>query len=191
MSSPSTAEREVVAMEKYEVICDVVIRGLRPLLHHNPAHVDEGGSGGTKGTKVYVPEDEARKAMYLDKEGNTYAPAEHIEGAMVKAAVQHKYAGKKTYKDLFNSRVWVEPKRIKLEGDWEIDARGAKIGTARIVRWRPKWEEWELSFEIHADDPEIQPLVIKEILETAGRIGIGDYRPKFGIFEVVSFDVRG
>ena len=191
MSFLVTVERKnmkkLLKKREYELICKVRIRGLRPLLHHNPAGVIV--QGPSKGTKVYLPEEEVRKALYLGSDEKPYQPAGHLEGAMVKAAVQHKYAGKKTYKDLFNSRIWVTPEEIPLGGDWVTDARGAIVNRSRITRWRPRWDNWELEFEVHSDDPEIQPLIIKEVFGTAGRIGIGDFRPKYGIFEVVSFDI--
>lgn len=174
-------------VDEYQMIALARIRGLRPLLHHNPKSSDESPKG--KKTKVYDPKEEATKGLYCDEKGNPCQPAEALEKAMTKSAVQFKYAGKKTYKDLVASRVWITPVLIPLDNSWVIDERGVKIGSARITRWRPRWDEWELEFQVHSDDREVQPIILRDILQTAGRIGIGDYRPRFGIFRLIHWEV--
>jgi hypothetical protein len=43
---------------------------------------------------------------------------------------------------------------------------------------------------ILVNDDRIQPLVVKQILENAGKYhGIGDYRPRFGLFAVNVFEI--
>lgn len=64
---------------------------------------------------------------------------------------------------------------------------GVRIGQTRIMRTRPKFPEgWWAEIEIlHLADI-VDSKDIHEMLVTAGRvIGIGDWRPRFGRFEVV------
>jgi len=112
---------------------------------------------------------------------------------MVKEAVNHKLAGKKTYKDAFKAGVFVRPDLIPHKNQaWTIDKRTAVIGTSRIWRCRPQFDDWELDFTIEIRDERIQPALVKEVLTLAGLyVGIGDYRPRFGLFEVTRFDVQG
>ena len=140
---------------------------------------------------VYDPDEEAQAALYLDEDGKYVEPASHVEGALVKAGATFKYQGKKTYKDLFRSALFVEPELIPLETDgYEVDTRPAVVQRARIWRSRPLFKTWKMEFTItNIADDQVGGKIIKEILEYAGAsVGIGDFRPRFGRFEVVSFE---
>jgi hypothetical protein len=72
---------------------------------------------------------------------------------------------------------------------WEspenIDCRGVKVGTAKIMRYRPIFLEWaaELTVSINADVLNLSEA--KKAIEDAGAlIGVCEYRPRFGRFGV-------
>ncbi len=168
---------------------NVEITGIAPLLQ-NRFPVEEHGQNQTKAKKkVYIPEDEAKKCLYI-RDGQIFQPAEHIYQSMVRAAVDFKYEGKKTYKDVITSGILVEPEEIPLisEKPYEIDTRPVMIQRSRVLRWRPKFNQWKLGFKITIlDEKNINQITLKEILDRAGSTkGIGDYRPRFGRF-IVSF----
>lgn len=53
----------------------------------------------------------------------------------------------------------------------------------RILRTRPRFETWRVSAEINYDPSVLDEREIEQLLAIAGvRIGIGDYRPRFGRF---------
>jgi len=169
----------------------VEITGIAPLLQ-NRFPIEEHGHNISKATKkVYVPEDEAKKCLY-QRDGKVFQPAEHIYQSMVRAAVDFKFSGKKTFKDVVTSSIAIEPEEIPMISDkpYEIDARPVVIQRARVLKWRPKFNQWKLRFTITIlDDTNISPANVKEILEKAGATkGIGDYRPRFGRFMVTKFE---
>ncbi len=168
-------------VQKYKV----EIVGIRPLLQNDSFGTETNAKKG----QVYDPQEEAEKRLILDKDDNICQKASHIEGAMTKSATDFKVSGRKTYKDLFKSAVTVEPVMIlHLIPDWVIDSQSVKVQQARIMRCRPRFDEWRLRFQIVVSDERIQPLILKQILENAGLyIGIGDYRPKYGLFEIEEF----
>lgn len=170
---------------------EVEITGIAPLLQHRFAMEDNGVNASKSKKKVYDPKEEADKCLYKNSKGEIYQPAEHIFQSMVRAAVDFKFEKKRTYKDVIISGILVEPEEIPLlfEGQYEIDARGAVIQRARVVRWRPRFNKWKLKFSINIlDDNNIAIPTLKEILERAGTTkGIGDYRPRFGRFMVTAF----
>ena len=168
---------------------DVEIKGIRPLLQ-NDSFEDESSGGKTK--TVYVDQEEAEKRLIENKEGVICQKASHLEASMIKSAVDFKFKGQKTYKDIIKAGVIVEPLLIPhLNPEWEIDKQSVKIGTARISRCRPRFDDWDLKFQIKITDDRIEPLTLKSILENAGLyVGIGDYRPRYGLFEIVSWQVR-
>jgi hypothetical protein len=188
---------------------DVRIKGVAPLMQHRFPMPDlsDMSKGGKKssGAKDYTQE--WRDYLYVDSVGQVYQPSSHIEGALVKAAVNFKVTGKrgKSYKDLIVANVIVDPERIphvgfanpdELDADGDkpmyLDVRPVIIQRARVVRIRPCFKAgWELEFEVQVNDDEIQPDLLQDILALAGKaVGIGDYRPKFGRFQVIHYEVH-
>ena len=172
----------------------VKIQGAAPLLMHrfitSAEKPKEAKKQDRKGI-VRDPAKEAQNAAYILPNGKLYQPAEHIERAMVKAGTNYIIpgAGKKTYKDAIVGGVFIEPVCIPhLIQKFEVDVRMVRIQGARIERARPRLDNWALEFVMTVIDERITPAVLEDILRDAGKfIGIGDYRPKFGRFEVVSF----
>jgi len=55
--------------------------------------------------------------------------------------------------------------------------------------YRPLFKEWVANFKLMVLDDTLPLEMLREILERAGTtIGIGDYRPKYGLFEVMKFE---
>ena len=177
---------------KEPVTYKVEITGIAPLLHHRFS-----GTRGESKRKIleYVPEDIAKTACYLDAEGIPYQPANHIEGAMIKAATAFKMRGRKTYKDFFKAAILVEPREIPFKIpenplEYVIDEQPVVINRARVLSWRPRWDEWQFDFGIKCLQPDlISDKTVKDIVEQAGMFsGIGDFRPKYGRFKVTNFE---
>jgi len=177
-------------MEKY----NVRIEGIVPLLQHRfDDTAQEDPSKRRTGATDYSEEWE--KALYRMEDGTIYQPAEHIEKSMEKAAVNFQIRGKskKTYKDLVRSALVITPVYIPhISQKFEIDKRRVRVQKAGVLRHRPIFHKWQLEFELMISDEQLPGKVAQEILEYAGkRVGIGDYRPKFGLFRVVRFENQG
>ena len=66
-----------------------------------------------------------------------------------------------------------------------VDMRSVRVGMKRIMRCRPIFDQWSLQFTLEYDREVINVDDIKRILDAAGRmVGLGDYRPRYGQFEV-------
>lgn len=176
--------------EKYKV----EIRGTRPLLMNSCRHMlEERENKLSRGTKEIVPKEEAEKLLYLDKEENIVVPALTVLACLRKSATNFKVPGrgKKTYKDFIYAGVRIEPENIPLitENGWEVDLQVVVIGAARIIKSRPRFDVWKLRFEMRLLDVIITPSTLKEILIDAGKFnGLLDFRPLFGLFEVIEFE---
>lgn len=174
-------------MTKFEVH----IKGIAPLLF-NRFPDEENLDGKSKRSSGNPSKDEqVKKSLYFTEKGKIYQPAAHIVGSMVKAAVNFKLTGRKTYKEVVQGGVFVEPEEIVHENqnyvtDWRSVVIKATRG--RVMKGRGRLEEWQLKFQITCIDPRATDKDIQEILEYAGMyVGIGDYRPRYGRFEVLSF----
>lgn len=169
---------------------EVEIKGIAPLLHNRFPTEDFGVEMSKAKKKIYNPQEEAEKKLYKNPKGELYAPAEHIYQAIRRASTDFKFEKRKTFKDVMTSGIAIIPEEILLNTTkYEIDARPVVIQRARVMCWRPKFNEWKLKFTIQIlDDENISVANLKEILEKAGQTkGIGDYRPRFGRFMVTSF----
>jgi len=135
---------------------------------------------------------EAEMGLYKNSKG-CYIPSEQLIESMVKAGtnIRVKGQGKKTYKDYIKSYIFIEPDEIVINGEWIVDTRYVKIQRSGILRNRPMFKEWNAEFTLIITDDSLPLDTIKEILEIAGtRIGIGDYRPRYGLFTVENFTVK-
>ncbi len=196
----------------YEV--QVKIQGTAPLLQHKfGADIMEAMmQGSRKNTGSPDWSAEWMGTMYADKAGYLYQPATHIEGALVKAATSFKIKGQKskTWKDPIKAYVYVSPDNIPHLFNGEpvkapnadlvlnptenlsVSIMRAVVQRAAIARSRLMIAiGWELAFTIQVVDDQVRAEVLREILEEAGRaVGIGDYRPRYGRFQVVTFEVK-
>ncbi len=184
----------------------VSIEGVSPgLLHHRfPELVMRGMVTPVKlAAKVRAtPEEEAEMAAYRMVDGLLAVPSEHIYSCMVRTGGQFLVQGrnKATYKQIIKGALLVDPEPLIpiLDGkgeevrDYEIDARPAVVGRARIIRHRPLFSEWQLNFNLLILAPDELPLkVLQDVLEKGGQtIGIGDYRPRYGRFQVTRWEVQ-
>jgi hypothetical protein len=174
----------------------VRIEGTAPLLMHSPA-----GLGGEKKARGVTPspEEEAELGLYTDGNGKIVVPARCIEGAIVKSgsAKTAPGQGKKTYKQFILAGVQVLPEEVPLtyEGKYTIDKRRAVIMRQGIIRCRPRFDKWALEFDIRVIDAYLlgngQDTQLKHVFEDAGSlIGLLDFRPRFGRFEVTKFEEK-
>lgn len=182
-------------------LINVEIKGVSPLLQHRYALKNENeGTSKRKAGKVDYSEDWL-KALYWNDEIGIYQPATHLEGAMIRAASNFQIPGKKgkSYKEIFKSAIFVrpdyipfglkgDPKKLLENGKFDVDIRPVVVQKSRVERARPIFRDWSIKFQIEVQEDQLPIEVIKEVLDHAGKfLGIGDFRPRHGRFQVVSF----
>jgi len=134
----------------------------------------------------------AEYCLYKNSNKEICIPSMHIEAAMVKAGARERVEGegKKSYKDYMNAFIIVEPKLIPIEPQkYELFRTFVKTYGGRVMSTRPKFPQgWKANFTIAILDDTIPVKVVESILKYAGAyVGIGNWRPKFGRFEVTKF----
>jgi hypothetical protein len=172
----------------------VRITGTSPLLQHR-FPIEQNDEVSRKGEKDYKAE--AETSLYRDENGVIYEPSTHLDACLKEAAKQIKVKGSRgaTYSKIFGAgSVSVEPFAIPMENQkYEVDARAVVIQKARVVRYRPRFDAWSLSFTAQYDETDVTAKVVREAFDIAGRrVGIGDFRPQkggpFGRFRVDSWE---
>lgn len=174
-------------------IIDVTIAGTKSLLMHSTYAMTLPKTKKVKSSEHDVDE-EAALCLYFNEDKTIVVPGFAILSAMRKAATQLKKggAGKKTLKDFVFSGLQINPEMIVLTPqEYEVNVQMVRIGNARIPRARPLFRNWSLTFQIGIVDEQTWDAgTVRQVLEEAGKyLGILDFRPLFGTFEVVSMTV--
>ena len=184
------------------------VRGVSPLLMHSDAGIDPLSATAKQirsFTKKRVKTDEDvatiaylewKAGIYFDPSVGVYVPAQNIHASIAEAARSTK-SGKKAKSAVFVSGLNGEeniPLQYEgptdLQGLWDggfYDARSVRIGTSRVMRYRPIFRDWGLSFRVVFSPEILSEDEVKSMVEFAGDFcGLCDYRPRFGRFEISS-----
>jgi hypothetical protein len=98
-------------------------------------------------------------------------------------------------KDVQSACIVTEPAMLVYEGPKNAEAlwesgkfllrASCKVGQMRVIRSRPMFSEWGLTFTVNYDELVLEPELVDGFVELAGsRIGLCDWRPKHGRFIV-------
>jgi hypothetical protein len=173
-------------MEIYEVR----IQGTRPLLMHNPETISN--MPRLRRGEHLDPKVEAEMGLYKDGNGTIGLPAYIIKACVREAGRNYRVIGRKaTFAAMIRAGIRIEPDFVPISPqDWKVDVRPVVVQRQRILRARPRFDEWTLSFRIVNLDPTvIHQDILERILKDAGKwYGLGDFRPEFGLFEVEKFE---
>jgi hypothetical protein len=185
-------------------VTTIKIQGLTPLIMHNGqladplnAHTQALAKLTSKRKKTVedhmaLSKCEWEGSLYLDEKGHPCIPGEVLESCLVDGAKKYKlgkackgaliidgnfkleYSGPKTVKALWS------------DGGF-LKRAGVRVGMARVIRSRPIFAGWSLTFDVQWDPGLIQDEAqLLEIADAAGTKGLCDWRPKFGRFEVLN-----
>lgn len=74
-------------------------------------------------------------------------------------------------------KLWADPRYV--------DCRGVKVGTAKVMRYRPVFMNWAAELTVAVNTDVLNIAEAKKAVEDAGAlIGVCEFRPRFGRFEV-------
>ena len=177
----------------------VTIEGTADLLFHRWSDDDVAEkAAASKGSKAKKT-DNVESYVYRNPDNQICVPGRYLQRAIVESARFHQdpRSPRKMAKDLVQAGVLVTPMltpvlvKGKAVTDWDyLDRQRVIIQRNAISRLRPAFMVgWQAQFEIASILPEyITPPFLRRLLEDAGRfVGVGDFRPNYGRFSVVSW----
>lgn len=177
-------------------IANVRIVGVADLLFHrwNVEAVDAKGKA-AKGSKAKKTDD-IETYVYRNDAGELAIPGEYLRQAVIHAAKfrQDPRSPRKSAMDLFKAGVVALTPLASLgTKDWDYEHRcRVTIQRAGVTRCRPAMKVgWTIDVDLLVNLPEyIAPDVLNDVIVNAGRlIGLADFRPTYGRFQVASFGV--
>lgn len=174
-------------------IIEITIKGKTPLLMHKfPLAPIEA-------LEKKQPKEQAELAAYKDPDTDElYIPSVWIQRSLVNAATYSKGKGRASLQKVAAACLMVEPERISLgTKDFIVDSRAVVMPATRgrIVRHRPRLDEWNCQFELEYEDTLLTENQVRKVVDDAGqRVGLLDFRPEkkgsFGRFMVTKWSVR-
>lgn len=184
----------------------VRIRGSQPLMLHNVRLANpldphtQALSELTKKRKKTLDDHklisklEFEGGLYHDETEGPYLTDGHLLKCIQEGAKKEKL-GKAMKSAIFirtgvNPLVYKGPRDIKgLYAGGFYDQRCVGVQKSKTVRTRPRFYNWSVEFSIQYDETLVDPMQIKRAIVHAGKVeGLGDYRPRYGTFELESFD---
>lgn len=186
----------------------VKIAGVSPLVMHNgrlanpmdPLVREIKKITSIRGNKRTEPQEldlirlEWEGGLYLGEDGSPCIMGTNIEALMQSAAAKTPGPDVKMFKAgvfcLMNPALeYNGPKTVKglwAKSDTYLLTAGARIGKARVMRSRPVFPSWSLSFVLEVDTAVVKSLsYIADSLKVGGMyVGLGDWRPRYGRFAV-------
>lgn len=196
VGSPSNDGQQVVKFQE-PYVAHVQVEGIAPFLFHRWS-VDgvKAKSEAAKGSKA-KREDDLETYVYRDSHGHLAIPTEYFRMSIINAAKfrQDPRSPRKSAMDLFKAGIaGLDEYGSFGKETWDYeDRRRVMIQRNGITRTRPAMHAgWKVAVLMQVLLPEyIAPQVLHEVFANAGRlIGVGDFRPTFGRFQIVKFDVE-
>ena len=172
----------------------IEVVGVAPFLFHRWSVEDVEAKGkAAKGSKA-KKEDNVESYVYRDEDGCLSIPNEYFRMTLIHAAKykQDPRSPRKSAMDLFKAGVANVCEYCSLgTKEWDyLDRRRVVIQRSGITRSRPAMKVgWKCEVQFEILTPEyIGPELLNETIQAAGRlVGVGDFRPSFGRFQITRF----
>ena len=192
----SNGAKEIIEYE-WPYTATVTIKGVAPILFHawNTEAVKEKGDA-AKGSKAKKT-DNVESYVYRDEDGILAIPGVYLHGAIINAGRyrQDPRSPRKSAMDLLKAAIVPVTTFASLGvKEWDfVDRRRVVVQRNAITRERPALREgWEATFDFLVNSPEyVTPAFLHDLVSQAGKlVGVGDFRPTYGRFQVVRFETR-
>jgi hypothetical protein len=188
------AESTVLTEAPYAV--EVEFTGSAPILFHRWSVDGVAAKAAAKKGSKAKKEDDIESYVYRNEIGELAIPGEYFRMSTILAAKykQDPRSPRKSAMDLFKAGIVTLTDLGSLGiKDWDyLDRRRVTIQRNGITRTRPAINKgWKTSITFQVLTPEyISPELFNETLQSAGRlVGVGDFRPTFGRFQVTKFQI--
>ncbi len=194
MPTAARASREpgTIQLQRFtEALVEVPIIGRTPIISHRwsekavamlPGHPDRAQLESKKGP--HQPEEEAEAALYRLEDGRPAAPASSFKAAMVGAC---RFFGKKLSMTeakllFFVEADGIDPRDgrplVAIDGRLELREDMPRItGGTAVLRYLYQIADWRAELRIRFLPLNITSDSIATLVDAAGRLGVGDWRP--------------
>ena len=184
-------------------VVHVTIQGSADLLLHawNVEAVEE--KANAKKGSATKKSDNVESYVHRNDDGIICLPGEYLRMSIINAAKfrQDPRSPRKSAMDLYKAAlITLKPlapittSAGEVSKTWDYEHRcRVQVQRAGITRCRPAFKEgWKAEISLMVNLPEyVDPKDLNEVIASAGRlIGVGDFRPTYGRFQVIKFELQ-
>jgi hypothetical protein len=194
-NTPSNGGKSAIETE-IPYVAEVTIQGMADFLYHRWNCDAVAEKAAAKKGSAAKKSDDLESYVYRNDDKELCIPGEYLRMAIIGAAKfrQDPRSPRKSAMDLFKAAVVsVTPLASLGLKDWDYeDRRRVVIQRSAITRTRPAMKAgWTVTIQLQVNLPEyVSPSLLNEVIAQAGKlIGVGDFRPTFGRFQVVKFEI--
>lgn len=195
---PVSNDGESTVMQEEPYTVEVTIEGIADLLFHRySVEAVAEKAKAAKGSKAKKTDDLESYVHRDPTTGQLAIPGENMRMAIVTSGKRERdpsSTGRKSMYDLLKASIIVTTTFANLgKIKWDyVDQRRVVVQRNAISRSRPAVRAgWRATFEVLVLAPEyIEPRMLHKLIANAGKFGgMGDNRPTYGRFNVVSFRI--
>lgn len=195
MNEPTNGGAEAIELG-LPYVAHVVVQGSSDFLFHRwNCEAVETKAKAAKNSAAKKTDD-IESYVWRNETGELCIPGEYLRQAVIMAAKfkQDPRSPRKSAMDLAKAGVVSLTNLASLgKSNWDYeDRRRVVVQRAGVNRVRPAMRQgWRAEFDLMVLVPEyIDQFWLQDVLSTAGRlVGVGDFRPTFGRFNVVGFEI--
>jgi hypothetical protein len=190
------AANQIAFEEPYAV--SVTVRGVSPIIFHRYSVESVEAKGRARKGSAAKKTDDIESYVYRNSAGEISIPGSYLKGAIAGPQGAAKYrqdprSPRKSALDLYKAGVIVTTDLASLgTTNWDyLDTRRVLVQRSAISRVRPAMTEgWETTFDLLVQSPEyINSDELHDVIINAGKlVGLGDFRPTYGRFQVTKFE---
>lgn len=191
--SPTNGAANTIAIDVPYVV-EITIQGVADFLFHRWNCESVAAKSAAKKGSAAKKTDDLESYVYKNDAGELCIPGEYLRQSIIAAAKfkQDPRSPRKSAMDLFKAGiVAITPLASLGVKQWDYeDRRRVVIQRNAITRVRPAMKAgWRVTIQIMVNLPEyIAEDLLNETTASAGRlIGVGDFRPTFGRYQIVGF----
>lgn len=193
--APNNDGKFVVDLDRPYIV-EIELEGTSAILFHRWSNESvEAKANAAKGSKAKKTDD-VDSYVYRCEDGTIGIPGEYLRGAIVEAGryKQDPRSPRKSARDLLKAAVVPLTEVASLgKADWDyLDQRRVVVQRNAITRSRPAFlAGWRATFQMMCNLPQyVPPTMLCDVVAEAGRIvGLADFRPTYGRFHVVRYEV--
>lgn len=193
--SPTNGAEETIEMQKpYRVL--VELEGTSALLFHRWNNESVAAKARARKGSAEKKTDDTESFMWRDEKGHVGIPGEYLRQSVIHASKyeQDPRSPRKSLMDLMKAALvsLTDVSSLGVKDPDFMDMRRVVIQRASVTRTRPAMKPgWKAKFILMVNLPEYVPSQrLNYLLQQAGRIiGLGDFRPSFGRFNLIRFEV--
>jgi hypothetical protein len=202
-NAANTAEGAISTQMPWVV--EVDIQGTSDLLFHRYSVEAVAEKAAAAKNSAAKKTDDTESYLYRDDDGIVCLPGEYLRGAICSPGGAAKYrqdprSPRKSALDLYKAGVIAltnlapivtSDGELAKDADY-MDRRRVVVQRNAVSRVRPAFHTgWTTTVQFQINTPEyISDKDFKDVLDLAGRlVGVGDFRPTFGRFTVMRFEI--